>query len=227
MTDAQKNQIKPAHENYLRKLVNNLRAEATSIRFLVELFALAALIGYTCETRRTNNLTQQALDNSRTQFREEQRPYIWFAPSNHMDAPQLVSNGPHKGQLAVLFRFTNFGKSPGIDVREDARVAFGSNAGNAVSWREIASKHGSLAPPGDIGFNVAYSEGTLNSEETKAFQSGTLPVVIFGHFEYTDLYVAPPISYTSEFCFGSARGKLPESASDVGYDYCRDRNRIK
>jgi len=43
----------------------------------MELLALVGLFFYTCETRRTNNLTQEGLNN----FRDQMRPYISAVPA--------------------------------------------------------------------------------------------------------------------------------------------------
>ena len=65
-------------DKYPDNFWNRLKRQLRKPRFFLELLALIGLGFYSCETRRTNNLTQTALDNSKSQFTTEQRPYVWL-----------------------------------------------------------------------------------------------------------------------------------------------------
>jgi hypothetical protein len=83
-------QEKKNHLEWLRHFAEFLWAdtkqEIRKARFWVEVGALMGLAFYVCETRRTNNLTQHAIEDARTNFRIGERPYL-FPDGTKTDPP--------------------------------------------------------------------------------------------------------------------------------------------
>jgi len=99
-----------------------------------------------------------AVNNSKMQFRKEQRPYIWFVKSG-MEEPQMVSTGEYARHLLVKVHFTNYGKSPAANVRADMHIAIGDK--ECTELRQTADNHqlcSLVAPNEDSGaFHPAFS----------------------------------------------------------------------
>jgi hypothetical protein len=81
-------------------------------KVILELLALLGLFLYVRETSRTNDLTQQALEDERSHFDQMQRP--WVGPSEPIVISKLV-NAPHR-MLEITARVKNFGISPASNV---------------------------------------------------------------------------------------------------------------
>ena|ERR1700730_9608484 len=160
---------------------------------------------------------QDGLAQARDSFRQDQRPYVSFAPANALGPPEHVSSGIHAGQLAVVFNFTNYGKSPAIEVRQDSHIVIGKYAWKKVKLYAIPSKHGSIVPTGDQIRNAAYSDETIDETLFKEILSGDVPFIVFGHFEYTDMYAGTPaLTYSTEFCQISVGSSITNGTVRIG-----------
>jgi len=84
-------------------------------RFVIEVLALIGLVFYVCETKRTNNLTQQALTNARKNFAKDQRPYVW--PARIEAAPLKL-----KEKVSANIYFINYGKTPAIKEHSTGKI---------------------------------------------------------------------------------------------------------
>ena len=79
--------------------------------------------------------------------------------------------------------------------------------------------------------NVAYSLETVDDSLFKQISSGKIPFIIFGHFEYTDMYAGKPtLTYSTEFCeigVGNSitNAAVPNQALENGI--CLEHNGIK
>lgn len=170
-------------------------------------------------------LTQAALKNSKDQFRAEQRPYV-FLISNAITLsrpPIIVPVGEHKGQMMGATHFSNYGRSPAIDVTEDAHIAIGDKECSELEGDAITDEHGTMVAPGDTSFfNFAYSRTIPTEEMIKSIVAGDIPVAVFGHFEYTDTHPTPKVTYLTEFCVMPyvTPDKMPSK------NYCREHNGI-
>jgi hypothetical protein len=77
-------------------------------RFVVELLALAGLVFYVCETRRTNNLTQEALSDERKHFIESERSLVGVV------SVEVFPNIEATTRLKARLNYGNYGRSPAI-----------------------------------------------------------------------------------------------------------------
>jgi hypothetical protein len=207
------------------------------IKFAAEIVGIGVVLVYTsiaalqwCEMKKTNKLTEQALATSKDQFRQDQRPYVWLAPGIPFGSVELVPSGIYAGHLGMPFVFQNYGKSPGIDVRVDAHIAVGIDAWRKVRWQDIPRKDGSIMPTNDRRQGFAYSDDQVDDVILRQVKSGHMPFIIFGHFEYTDMYNEPVKTYSSEFCtvsFGTPTPVPGGPAVEVENGICRYHNSVK
>ncbi len=160
-TNGEEEETEQSTQSYFSDLYKSLKDTARTAKFFVELAALAVVVVYTCETCRTNNLTQQALDNSAKQFRIQGRPYIGPLPrqtgivhipkpgkgtvpilpglENGGDVPvpeMLLGNGTFRMALGVDIK--NYGKSPAVNVISTPSKII---VGLAAEARERVSKY--------------------------------------------------------------------------------------
>lgn len=135
--------------------------------------------------------------------------------------PQLVTAGNKSGRLSATFHFSNYGKSPAIDAREDAHIAIGEKECSELKGEAITDPKGSVVPPGDSSqYNFAYSRTTVSKPLLDKIVAGSVPVCIFGHFEYADIR-GPDIIYSSDFCW------MPYLSIDSSMHYCKAHNRVR
>lgn len=102
-------------------------------QFVIEVLALVGLVLYVCETKRTNDLTQQALEDGRTHFNQSQRPWVGMAGE-----VALLENSESGGvfKFVVGYKLRNFGSSPGLNTV----VALNSPVGEANNYELIKIK---------------------------------------------------------------------------------------
>jgi hypothetical protein len=157
--------------------------------------------GAIAAANRSAKAAEDATTNSKAQFRQDQRPYVWLLSGHAYDLPQISQAQGHIGYLQEAFHFSNYGKSPAVNVRQDAHIAVGDKECRELKGQIITSKYGTLMPTNDQSpFNFAYSKDTVTQEVLNSISAGDTPACIFGHFEYTDLTTIPEITYISEFC---------------------------
>lgn len=180
---------------------SRLVKEMKNVRFWIEVLALVGLGVYVCQTVRTNNLTQQALANSKDQFRQDERPYVWI--TNDIGPFALVPHGPGNtsDKLTFPIRFMNYGKSPAIHVQTDMRIAIGQDAWKSIDWKAFSADQGTILPAGKIDFNSAFSAAPITPQ---FFQRISTPgiveyVEVLGHIQYWGTDGTP---YSSDFCLG-------------------------
>jgi hypothetical protein len=95
-------------------------------KVVLEVLALLGLWAYVCETRRTNNLTQQALDI--------QRPWVGMVGDVTFEEPkELDKNWPH---FIMSYRLKNFGTAPAMNVV----TPFGPIIGDANNYALVKTK---------------------------------------------------------------------------------------
>jgi hypothetical protein len=95
----------------LKQMLSRLWIELHSPKFVVEILALIGLVFYVCETRRTNNLTQQAVNLSKNQF----RPWIDVPESIQNAEPDGgSSDNPFFASAIFTLPLRNLGQSPAI-----------------------------------------------------------------------------------------------------------------
>ncbi len=207
---------------------------------VLEVLAFLGLLAYVCETRKTNNLTQRALENSKIQFAQsqdvsktqfnqaqstswkqfvtDQRPYVWLTNDLGPFTIASHSSGNTSEKLAFNFHFTNYGKSPAIYCRSEGRIVFGKNAENTIYFRSLDPKGGTIIPPRKDAFNTAWSDSPVDPALLTRIQTaGTIEyVTVSEYIQYSD---TSGNTYSSEFCLQRNPGP--------GITFCKDHNSIK
>ena len=109
---------------------------------------------------------KRALLQSKRQFVDDQRPYLWLdesdaSPKGYVQV-EPYGSGVNTGKLAAEIWLKNFGKSPAINVHSYAYISTGTkNLENDVHWERLeADLHrgvGSIYAPGGTFFKTARS----------------------------------------------------------------------
>jgi hypothetical protein len=169
---------------------------------------------------------QKAIDAARDNFRQDQRPYLGIDPVRRIEAPDRETNGPQKGHLRATINFVNFGKSPAVRIGSDAHLVFGDQATTMtrIPWSDT-KEHGGITEPTEPQFIYAYSDERISDESLLALKHGRLPWMLFGHFEYGDIFGEPPLTYITEFCVGFPAGLSLAQAERI-FGACRDHTAI-
>jgi hypothetical protein len=163
--------------------------------------------------------TQQALNVTRENFRQDQRPYVWL--TNDIGPFQRVSTsigGALGGRLAFNFHFTNYGKSPAINCSVESHIGLGRGGGERILWSKLDPKSGSILPPGKTDFNTAFSEQAITNETWEKINTiGRIEyVTVRGRFQY---FALDGTMYSGEFCV--------ERSPSLGPAYCSDHKGTK
>jgi hypothetical protein len=186
-------------------------------KLFLEIVALVALVIYTFETRRTNNLTKESLDLVRDNFRKDQRPYVWLR--NDLLFPAhlqvKVKDGSTTDERATWdWHFTDYGKTPALHVKFISRMNTGENALTASRALSDTESKGAPLPPGKDDFSTAISPTRITKDELNRLIEGfDGSVVVYGRIEYTDAEGTP---YESGFCFHTLRTHA--------VSYCKEEN---
>jgi len=163
---------------------------------ILEVLAFLGLVVYVRETRRTNNLTQAAIQDARDNFIKDQQPIIWVTPKN----PTFGVNQ----KLQWNIEFSNYGRSPALNMRTCIHPSLGSSAFSAAqqhppSLADCRGQVGSVTvvPPSYPGFATAYFDDLLTGPDVNAIEQISGGLVVVGAFEYEDI---SGHSYASTFC---------------------------
>jgi hypothetical protein len=177
------------------KTENNVKKRWKIAKGILEVLTLIGLWVYVLETKKTNHLTKEALSDARHNFTQDQEPVIWITPNP-------ASFGLNKA-LNWNFNYTNYGRSPALNMHLCAHPLFGTSA-YAVSQANPPSmdyckgsrESTSVVPSGYPGFVTMHTDRPLTQPDISAIeQDGGLVAV--GVFEYQD---ASGDSYVSTFC---------------------------
>jgi len=223
------------------------------VKFAAELIGLAVVISYTVfaglqwctmsatykeivkqtgyahdsavSAQKAATTAQDTLNTTKSQFRDDQRPYMWITESQSQlqQLLQVVASGPHTGHMSFDFILQNFGKSPAIILAYDARIVIGEVEIRRMRPHAATDHYQRIAPPGDKSGITAFSERTVTPQEFRQVTTGTVPAIVFGHIEYTDALGEPKPSYISAFCIPIS---LPQNAANPN-DACKTQSYIK
>jgi hypothetical protein len=159
-------------------------------KLVLESLAFVALVFYTCETRRTNNLTQQSLTTIKEQFRADQRPYIWLSNARNVSYSDSLQ--------APIWNceYGNFGRSPAYKIRGSSVLITGHDAMHqAVAFP--ADFSGAPLPPTKTDASSALPKSRMNKDAYASLLRTDETFVIRGRIQYTDAYGEP---YETGFC---------------------------
>jgi hypothetical protein len=209
-------------DRYFEEFEKNLWADLKKPKSYIELAALIFLILYTCETRRTNNLTKAALQTSKKQFTQsqstlkeqfqnDQRPYVW--PLAIDAVPPTV-----KQPVRAFVYMANFGKTPAIREKSGSRIFINQNGLPDLMLRidnwfaqlnenDVSDRSETIVPPGippdpkkSEAFIVANSEPVLPTDEkaVEFLKTGFGSFAVVGSIIYQD---TSGTHYWSDYCW--------------------------
>jgi hypothetical protein len=154
------------------------------------------------------NAAQDSIMQSRDQFRQDQRPYVWL--TNDTSSPTYIEtrdprNGTIIDQRATwTWSIQNYGKSPAQNVRIGSAVYVGEHA---EETKKILNSNrfgiGTPLPPTKTTHSTGVSVQRISQEElVRLIRDFDHSVIVFGRIEYTDSYGVP---YQSGFCMETLR----------------------
>ena len=105
----------------------------------------------------SSTAAQNAVTQSRDQFREDRRPYIWLTKTG-LGGPTFIPNlkDPKSGQVTWDWHWTNYGKTPALDIKYTQSIKVGE--------RPYMKSHGSVEsfgaplPPEKDDFSTVVSD---------------------------------------------------------------------
>jgi hypothetical protein len=158
---------------------------------------------------RSAKAAEDALEESRDDSRKALRPYMGLnfgmaAPAGEVRTAGNVGNWlNYNGSYAEWsFHFKNFGKSPAINMRSNAKLEVGPDAWRRVEWHAISGVAGnSVAPEGDYWMTAR--SRSMSQSEYVVFHETFANIAVFGHIEYEGLDGS---SYWMEYCFSHGNG---------------------
>jgi hypothetical protein len=201
--------------NVRKQFLNDVRKYFTEFRSYVELSTLLLLFLYTCETKRTNNLTSDALTASKQQFALEHRPYLWqvSAMVPGVDAIKgnvQISFGGKEGtpRVTVATQVQNFAQSPAVVTRFAGDVVMGGKDGylmnlKAHRWINFSG----VMPPGRIDNFRAYSEEIVQANARIEDLNPVIGALL--RIQYTD---TEGHLFESDMCIYTPNGAIGTSA---------------
>jgi hypothetical protein len=194
--------IKP----YFQELKERLKRNVRKPRFLIEVLALFGLAVYTCETNRTNNLTQQSLQIAR----DQNRPYVFTEAT--LNKPLQLNE---QAQFTILMY--NGGSSPAVRFRlytPNIDIG-GEEVEQKVAKCEVQypdNPSGTILPPHQTGF-VGKQYDALQTVLTPKIDQAELDrlwlrgqdlrfngdhIYIWGGIKYSDTTGG---EYLTEYCY--------------------------
>jgi hypothetical protein len=189
---------------FLQRWRNNLKKP----KFQITILTFVVILVYTCETRRTNDLTKQALNTGARQFRLQQRPYISVMSFKMWDAicggkPKDETQGFDVGKpLVVNITYKNIGKTTAINLISHRHILFGKGLEHFKVEPADEPIQGGSIDAGEERTITAVSMTDTYRQETIVIDladvvnwDGSEPVIVFGRISYTDtdgvLYCTP------------------------------------
>jgi hypothetical protein len=136
-TDEQdsENRTESAFQEFRRRFRRSRRKP----RFWLEVVALLGLFAYTCETRRTNDLTNKGITQSQKNFIFDERPYVW--PAKIEPLPMKVGE-----RIMANVYSVNYGRTPAIHHRATGRI-FVAKQGDVMTQADLWFDHFSEKSP--------------------------------------------------------------------------------
>jgi hypothetical protein len=158
------------------------------------------------------------LYDARKSFAADERPYIWIAneakENPNLQASVVTSSSGIK-QFAADLRYTNFGKSPAVLIRQYHGIILGSNAGKIIPRPWISAR--TILPNGKVDFFSAVS-GAVSDQDIAHYMSAEINegITVYATWQYAD---TSGNRYETEICF---------TRLNLGaWAYCNEHNDIK
>ena len=169
-----------------------------------------------------------ALTQSREQFIEDERPYMWMDTSKGLGPFSIEppGMGDNAGKVRIDIEVKNFGKSPALKVHSFGYISVtGSDPENDIRWPQMKGKFiavgGGVYPPEDTFFKSVRSDEVADPITAQFINARTAsttktPITLHLRIEYFD---RSGTKYVSEIC-----ERMQANHVSVR---CQDHNQIK
>jgi hypothetical protein len=194
----------------------------------IEIAAVIGLCVYTCETHRTNNLTQRSIESTEKRVRAEDRPYILAQPRpGHGYYDQKTDKTVYfpyssDGKGNIVFKIAVdvkvLGHSPAVEMNTTAsQVIVGptEEVGKQASdfdpgYPEPTAPLTSMMPEVPPITVITLPSKAVTPEEFQKFKDGTWSVYVVGAVQYRDVF-APRLDhpYRLIYCFKLLPSGMP------------------
>lgn len=158
------------------------------------------------------------LRDARESFTKDQRPYPWLWSGSKSDPPILMginSATPNTArQIWVNMYYTNYGKSPAIELQQSFDIYVGANAYQRVKARPLLPAK-TILPTGKVDLITPVSP-KLSEEEISEAMSTDRGIIIDARWQYLDL---TGHRYETEICMARLRTNV--------WAYCPEHNQFR
>jgi hypothetical protein len=165
------------------------------------------------QARRQAVIAEDGLKLTKQNFQADQRPYIYLA-SNNLGEPTFYPNKNTQGtgQVIWTYHYTNYGKTPALNVKRKHYVKVGSK-NFEISFQEPEVKYGVLIPPNMDTFNTVVSSPGISQDEFSKLVASDQAIEIAGEITYSD---ASGGNYVTNFCIARLSGGAILFCQDMG-----------
>jgi hypothetical protein len=163
---------------------------------------------------------EAAVGISATQFRQDERPYIW---SYHVAGTNNVVLPPMGESIYIRVDFKNSGRTPATHVVPTHSITIVAPKMEARrEAREFVAKYpvipGAVMPPELIGTAPTGYGPNLTDTILGDIKNGTWEIYVVGAVKYNDLFQPPIAPYETTYCFSFNPNGLPFGGCDWGGD---------
>ena len=182
-------------EHNTERKEDNAHEKKKSRAEIATLVVVAIYAGLTwwqgCSTKKAADAAQtaastakQALIDSRVNFAADQRPILWL--TNQLGEPTPFNNPKDStnGQIIWTWHFTNYGKTPPVEVRFRDYFKFGDGA-PVPSYGQESQDVGAPTPTGKDDFASVISAPMKRSDMRELIASGKVGIIVV--IQYSDL----------------------------------------
>jgi len=157
---------------------------------------------------------ETALQTARENFRAEQRPIIWL--TNNLGSPQYVNptNNPGGGQIAWQWHYTNYGKSPALQLTFHQLIKIEDKIEEGYGYK--GPSVGAPVPTNKEDMAEIASQPDISAEQFKKLMAADEAIGVSGEITYYDTYGN---KYLTTFCL--------RHLTLGGILYCKEGNDIK
>ncbi len=214
--------LKKQHETeYEETSTHNNRLLAGTIITAVLIFIYTSVVCWQgCQTR-------EIIENSKTQFRRENRPYVWTEPHGTIqrsDTKEIFVFMPTQDKSGYMFGATvniaNSGRSPAIDlITTNIHFRYGPTEAVREEVRKFVPDYAGHNP-GILAVGVTISpagqEFVVTNEQFAHLQDGSWELYWFGAIKYRDLFSPSIDPYETTYCMIFRPSGLPFGACNFG-----------
>jgi hypothetical protein len=148
----------------------------------------------------------EALIQSKKQFVQDERPYLWNDEEKSTSAGGCTidkpGSGSNTGKLNCMLWFKNFGKSPAIKVHSFAYISIDvADPMNDIHWDRFPLTGGAIYPPNGFFFKNARSKNPVDPSSLRTTHTANPEVPnLFAIHVLIEYFDQSGTRYTSEMC---------------------------